>query len=366
MKLKFYLYILYCVLRDHLGSVTQVVDYDGTVLEKLSYDPWGRLRNPSTGAYYAHGKAPEPYLGRGYCGHEHLTEIELINMNACIYDPVIGRFVSADPHIQNPEISQNFNRYAYALNNPLSYVDRDGEFLGTIFTAVFEFFKNFFTRGVNFHHYNWKKTRNAFKIDLSTFQGGFWRVLNNLTWGLKSTVVGSIISHGYNIAGKIDKVTQMDGVAALAGATSGGKAFTVGHYSLGPDNYEATWKDHLFVHEYGHYIQSQIFGPMYFPVVAIPSLLSASFTSDWSGMDHSQRWFEVHASKLASHHFEKKYGSGAAGYKPNDKNYFDRYKFENGGRPAYRNSRNQNNEDSYQAGHQSHGGGKFVVWDLIL
>ncbi|MFW6096355.1 MAG: RHS repeat-associated core domain-containing protein, partial [Bacteroidota bacterium] len=40
---------------------------------------------------------------------------------------------SPDPYVQMPDNSQNFNRYAYCLNNPLIYTDPSGEF---IFTAL--------------------------------------------------------------------------------------------------------------------------------------------------------------------------------------------------------------------------------------
>lgn len=45
--------------------------------------------------------------------------------------------------------------------------------------------------------------------------------------------------------------------------------------------------DHLFVHEYGHYIQAQRMGSMFFPVVGFHSLMSAAFTSHWKGLDHN-------------------------------------------------------------------------------
>jgi len=50
-------------------------------------------------------------------------------MNARLYDPASGRFLSPDPFLQNPLFSQNFNRYSYCLNNPLCYIDRDGQFV---------------------------------------------------------------------------------------------------------------------------------------------------------------------------------------------------------------------------------------------
>jgi len=47
--------------------------------------------------------------------------------NARLYDASLGRFLSPDPYVQMPDFSQNFNRYSYCLNNPLVYVDEDGE-----------------------------------------------------------------------------------------------------------------------------------------------------------------------------------------------------------------------------------------------
>ena len=48
-------------------------------------------------------------------------------MNARLYDPILGRFLGMDPHVQMPDFTQNYNRYSYALNNPFSYIDPDGE-----------------------------------------------------------------------------------------------------------------------------------------------------------------------------------------------------------------------------------------------
>ncbi|MGV8094876.1 MAG: RHS repeat-associated core domain-containing protein [Mangrovibacterium sp.] len=126
----------YNILRDHLGSIMQITTLDGAPVAEYSYDPWGRMRNPNNQQVYAVGSEPELFLGRGFTGHEHLSMFGLVNMNARLYDPVLGRFLSPDPYVQAPDFSQNFNRYSYALNNPLIYVDEDGEFLHIIIGAV--------------------------------------------------------------------------------------------------------------------------------------------------------------------------------------------------------------------------------------
>ncbi|VVH58451.1 Rhs-family protein, partial [uncultured Gammaproteobacteria bacterium] len=63
---------------------------------------------------------------RGFTGHEHIDEMGFIHMNGRVYDPQIGRFLSADPHIQDPYNTQSYNRYSYVMNNPLKYTDPSG------------------------------------------------------------------------------------------------------------------------------------------------------------------------------------------------------------------------------------------------
>jgi hypothetical protein len=57
-------------------------------------------------------------------------------MNRRIYDPTLGRFLQADPHIQAPMNSQNYNRYSYVPNNPMSYTDPSGYFFNKLFKGI--------------------------------------------------------------------------------------------------------------------------------------------------------------------------------------------------------------------------------------
>ena len=50
-------------------------------------------------------------------------------MNGRVYDPTLGRFLSADPHVQFEALLISYNRYAYVNNNPLRYSDPSGYFL---------------------------------------------------------------------------------------------------------------------------------------------------------------------------------------------------------------------------------------------
>ena len=126
--------------KDHLGSVESITDELGAVTEHLSYDAHGkrRLTDWQAGTPAIPGETP-----RGFTGHEHLDGVGLIHMNGRVYDPTLGRFLSADPNVQAPSEAQSFNRYSYVNNNPLSYTDPSGFFFKKLFSKIGSFFKKY-------------------------------------------------------------------------------------------------------------------------------------------------------------------------------------------------------------------------------
>ena len=118
--------------QDHLGSLSATSDHAGAVTARYAYDPFGKRRF-ADGRYDAMGNlvvdwSPLVNKGtdRGFTGHEHLDDIGLVHMNGRIYDPTLGRFLAADPHVTHPEVLQSYDRYAYVLNNPLNKTDPTG------------------------------------------------------------------------------------------------------------------------------------------------------------------------------------------------------------------------------------------------
>jgi RHS repeat-associated protein len=112
---------------DHLGSVAAVTSDTGTVIERLAFDPWGKRRNVNGQADVTDSLVGQT-TDRGYTEHEHLDEMGLIHMNGRVYDPLVGRMMSADPFIQAPGSLQSYNRYSYVMNNPLNLTDPSGYF----------------------------------------------------------------------------------------------------------------------------------------------------------------------------------------------------------------------------------------------
>ena len=120
---------MYYIHPDHLGSWTTVTAWNGTVVQDVWFDAWGT-------PYYSDSanlvQATSLFFDRGFTGHEHLVDFDLINMNGRVYDPFTSSFLSVDNYVQDPSYTQNFNRYAYCMNNPLKYTDPDGEFFWII------------------------------------------------------------------------------------------------------------------------------------------------------------------------------------------------------------------------------------------
>jgi RHS repeat-associated protein len=131
---------------DHLGSIAAVSNAQGVITERLAYDPWGRRRFAS-GLPDTLDSISGLATDRGYTMHEHLDEMGIIHMNGRVFDPLIGRFMSADPFIQAPGNLQSYNRYSYVMNNPLAFTDPSGYFsfrkifrgLAKIFSPVIAF-----------------------------------------------------------------------------------------------------------------------------------------------------------------------------------------------------------------------------------
>lgn len=109
---------IYSSETDYLGSIVSLYNTKGKMAFRAEYDAWGR-QNVVVDSLAR--------FQRGYCGHEHWHEFDLVDMNGRMYDPVIARFLSPDPFVQAPEDLQNYNRYSYCLNNPLKYSDPSGE-----------------------------------------------------------------------------------------------------------------------------------------------------------------------------------------------------------------------------------------------
>jgi RHS repeat-associated protein len=65
-------------------------------------------------------------VGPGFTGHATDVATGLTYMQQRYYDAELDRFLTPDPVGPEEDFIQHFNRYNYALNNPVRYTDPDG------------------------------------------------------------------------------------------------------------------------------------------------------------------------------------------------------------------------------------------------
>jgi hypothetical protein len=136
-------------------------------------------------------------------------------MNGRLYDPVVGRMLSPDNYVIDGSITQPYNRYAYALNNPLKYTDPDGEWVHIAIGAL--------VGGI----VNGLRHRDG--------NGGFWKgfaigaVAGAVTAATGGAAVGAL---GLASTGIVSGL-----VSGAAGAIVGSPVQAVGNYVIFGDKY---------------------------------------------------------------------------------------------------------------------------------
>jgi RHS repeat-associated protein len=111
------------LMHDHLGSVTET-RANGT-WQDTRFDPYGS-RISATPPPTFDSDAPSSRVRLGFTGQEEDDDLGLVNMNGRIYDPAIARFLTPDPLVSMHSPSQSWNRYSYANNSPLRFIDPSG------------------------------------------------------------------------------------------------------------------------------------------------------------------------------------------------------------------------------------------------
>ncbi|MCR4427693.1 MAG: hypothetical protein NUW23_16225, partial [Firmicutes bacterium] len=110
--------VVYYIHTDHLGSTGLTTDADGGVVAEQRYLPYGEVR-------WSEGTLPTDFTFTG----QRSEDFGLLDYHARFYDPVLGRFISADTIVPEPGNPQALNRYSYVLGNPLRYTDPSGHWL---------------------------------------------------------------------------------------------------------------------------------------------------------------------------------------------------------------------------------------------
>lgn len=110
----------YFQFANGIGGTSVITDSSGTPLARVQYEPYGQIATANSigldGATFK------------FAGKERDAESGFSYFGARYYDPILGRFTTPDSNIPVLGTSaQVFNRYAFAVNNPLRFSDPSGE-----------------------------------------------------------------------------------------------------------------------------------------------------------------------------------------------------------------------------------------------
>ena len=130
----------YLLFKDHLGSVFTTLATTGEIISQQLFSAFGQTRTIYTAGGVALGSMLPP-TEQGFTGHRQMDALGIVHMKGRIYDPTLGRFLQADPFVQAPKNSQNYNRYSYVLNNPMSYTDPSGYFFKFLFKGIKKYWR---------------------------------------------------------------------------------------------------------------------------------------------------------------------------------------------------------------------------------
>ncbi len=108
--------VTYRFVKDRLGSVRAVVDIaTGNVVQKISYDSYGKVIENTNPDF-------QPF---GFAGGLYESKTGLVRFGARDYDANSGRWTDKEPL----GFAGDINFYRYAKNDPVNYIDPDGEFV---------------------------------------------------------------------------------------------------------------------------------------------------------------------------------------------------------------------------------------------
>lgn len=134
-------------LPNHLESTVLVTDQAGNVTANVSYLPYGAIDQP--------GSQGTDNFRPKLTGAEWDPTSGLYHMGARYYAPDLGRFISPDP------AKQYINPYLYAGNNPVTYIDPNGDFAFLVAMIIGAIVGAYFggaavNHDMNPLHWNWR------------------------------------------------------------------------------------------------------------------------------------------------------------------------------------------------------------------
>ena len=303
----------YYDMKDHQGNKRAVVNSSGIVQETNHYYPFEGL--------FATNGSVQPYK---YNGKELDTKkgLNLYDYGARHYDAALGRWHVVDPM---GDKHYNLSPYNYCLNNPLKFIDPNGE------DAVVTIKGNNITISANIYIYGKNATHQLAKIYQDDIMANWGSMKTyehegttyNLTWDVNVRAVSKNFKHDYD--GKSNYLGVIDGTKSYVIGTNQGEIRSNGR------NVKNLTDDNPMSHEFGHIIG------LYDKYV---KELNKPITPYWEGNVMAE---EAGMGKVEKKNLDILFGKIMEAYKENNESSWNRFWNSLFGFEYYIN--NQNRED---------------------
>ncbi|WP_159101251.1 RHS repeat domain-containing protein [Paenilisteria rocourtiae] len=123
------------------GDVVALTDEDGLVIGEYVYDAWGNIVKEMLTTEEARQNSFK------YAGYFHDTETGMYYLNARYYEAKQGVFLSVDSEPGDEINPLTMNGYTYANNNPVEFIDADGEYAVGILIQVLKWGTKYVIKG---------------------------------------------------------------------------------------------------------------------------------------------------------------------------------------------------------------------------
>ena len=120
---------VYYYSKNIAGDVLALVQQDGTVVARYSYDAWGQIFDITDGSdndVSSNGDHIANLNPMRYRGYYYDKDLELYYLQSRFYDAETGRFINGDGYVSTGQGLLGSNMFAYCLNNPVLYCDLSG------------------------------------------------------------------------------------------------------------------------------------------------------------------------------------------------------------------------------------------------
>jgi len=200
------------------GDVIGLLNANGAIAAKYTYDPWGKVTVQSSNGTTNTSSA---FIGNinplRYRGYYYDTDTGLYYLQSRYYDPEIGRFINADTYTTtDTDGLLSTNMFAYCENNPVMGSDPTGELLGTIAKMAIGAVAGIVTNAIS----------NAIAGEPLTKNIG-WAAIDGAATATAGTVAGALISTGISIFSGIANKESFGEIATNA-AISAASSFAGG------------------------------------------------------------------------------------------------------------------------------------------